>query len=143
MQYLISSQLFRRTDTELTDFPQIEIPVLQFHGREDPAVSKDGLAGTWDWVDGEYTLVTYPGVGHIPQLQVPDRFNDTIKAWLTRSHIRRLEAPWSFDHRDPRNTSVHRSCHVSISSFAWKPTWPPPGDKITRMLGRLRASRTL
>ena len=76
---------FEEPYTELTDFPQIEIPVLQFHGREDPAVSKDGLAGTWDWVDGEYTLVTYPGVGHIPQLQVPDRVNDTIKAWLNHN----------------------------------------------------------
>ena len=71
-----------QTYEELSGFPQVEMPVLQIHGLADPAVTKEGLADTWDWVDGEYTLVTYPGVGHIPHLQVPERVNAALRAWL-------------------------------------------------------------
>ena len=73
---------FRQPYKELTGFPQVEMPVLQIHGLADPAVTKEGLADTWDWVDGEYTLVTYPGVGHIPHLQVPERVNAALRTWL-------------------------------------------------------------
>ena len=45
-------------------------------------LTKEGLADTWDWVDGEYTLVTYPSVGHIPHMQVPERVNAALRAWL-------------------------------------------------------------
>ena len=72
----------REPYTEITDLPQIEIPVLQIHGLADLAVYKDGLADTWDWIDADYTLVTYPGVGHIPQLEVPDKVTQTIRRWL-------------------------------------------------------------
>ena len=50
---------FRQPYEELTGFPQVEMPVLQIHGLADPAVTKEGLADTWDWVDGEYTLELY------------------------------------------------------------------------------------
>ena len=60
----------------------IQVPVLQFHGLADLAVHESGLAGTWGWVDGDYTLVTYPGVGHIPHVEVPDRVTTTIRSWL-------------------------------------------------------------
>jgi len=73
---------FRQPYKELSGFPQVEMPVLQIHGLADPAVTKEGLADTWDWVDGEYTLVTYPGVGHIPHLQVPERVNAALRSWL-------------------------------------------------------------
>jgi len=46
------------------------------------AVYKDGLTDTWDWIDADYTLLTYPGVGHIPQLEVPDKVTKTIRGWL-------------------------------------------------------------
>ena len=73
----------RQPYTELTDLPQIKIPVLQIHGLADMAVHKNGLADTWDWVDADYTLVTYPGVGHIPQLQVPDKVTKVMRSWLS------------------------------------------------------------
>jgi len=73
---------FRQPYEELTGFPQVEMPVLQIHGLADPAVTKEGLADTWDWVDGEYTLVTYPGVGHIQHLPAPERVNAALRAWL-------------------------------------------------------------
>ena len=68
---------------ELTDWPQVDVPVLQFHGLEDTAVDKDGLSNTWDWIDRDYTLVTYPGVGHTVQIQAADRVIETMRWWLT------------------------------------------------------------
>ena len=68
---------------ELTDWPQIDMPVLQFHGLNDSAVDQDGLSNTWDWIDGDYTLVTYPGIGHTVQIQAADRVIETMRWWLT------------------------------------------------------------
>jgi len=68
---------------ELTDWPQIDMPVLQFHGLADSAVDKDGLSKTWDWIDGDYTLVTYPGIGHTVQIQAAERVIETMRWWLT------------------------------------------------------------
>lgn len=73
---------FRQPYEELVDFPPIQVPVLQMHGLADPAVSKDGLNNTWDWVGKEYSLVTFPEVGHIPHLQVPDKVNAELVKWL-------------------------------------------------------------
>ena len=68
---------------ELTDWPQIDMPVLQFHGLEDSAVDQDGLSHTWDWIDGDYMLVTYPGIGHTVQIAAADRVIETMRWWLT------------------------------------------------------------
>ena len=68
---------------ELTDWPQIDMPVLQFHGLQDSAVDEDGLSNTWDWIDGDYTLVTYPGIGHTVQIAAADRVIETMRWWLT------------------------------------------------------------
>jgi len=74
---------FKEPYVELTDWPQIDMPVLQFHGLEDSAVDKDGLSNTWDWIDGDYTLVTYPGIGHTVQIAAADRVIETMRWWLT------------------------------------------------------------
>ncbi len=73
---------FKEPYVELTDWPQIDMPVLQFHGLADSAVDKDGLSKTWDWIDGDYTLVTYPGIGHTVQIQAADRVIETMRWWL-------------------------------------------------------------
>ena len=62
--------------------PLIEVPVLQFHGLLDRAVDKDGLNRTWDRVGVDYTLVTYPDVGHDVQLVAAERVNATMRWWL-------------------------------------------------------------
>lgn len=64
------------------DLPNLEMPVLQFHGLKDTAVDKDGLKNTWDWVERDYTLVTVPTVGHWVQLEAADLVSDTMRAWL-------------------------------------------------------------
>ncbi len=62
--------------------PNIAMPVLQFHGLKDTAVDKDGLKGTWDWVDQDYTLVTIPKSGHFVQWDAAELVSQTMKAWL-------------------------------------------------------------
>ena len=67
---------------EMTDWPKIDVPVLQFHGLEDPYVDKDGLSNTWDWIGRDYTLITYPGVGHWVQLDAADAVTGAMRSWL-------------------------------------------------------------
>jgi len=65
-----------------TELPLVRVPVLQFHGLQDTALDKDGLNRTWDRIAADYTLVTYPDVGHDTPLEVPDRITDTMRWWL-------------------------------------------------------------
>jgi pimeloyl-ACP methyl ester carboxylesterase len=65
-----------------SDTPNIEMPVLQIHGLKDTAVDKDGLKGTWDWIDSDYTLLTIPNAGHFVQTEAPDLVSTTMQMWL-------------------------------------------------------------
>ncbi len=65
------------------EVPNINLPVLQFHGLKDKAVDKDGLKGTWDWIDQDYTLVTIPNAGHFVQWEAAEMVSQTMKAWLS------------------------------------------------------------
>lgn len=62
--------------------PNMEMPVLQFHGLLDTAVDKDGLIRTWEWVDADYTLVTLPDVGHWVQRDGAEVVTTTMRWWL-------------------------------------------------------------
>jgi pimeloyl-ACP methyl ester carboxylesterase len=75
------------------DFPQVKCPVLMFHGRNDIAVLPAGLAGTWDWVDNELTIVTFPDAGHWVQFDRADDVTKRILNWLsmTRSDSSKAE----------------------------------------------------
>ena len=63
--------------------PKINAPVLMFHGLEDPALHRNGLAGTWDWLEKDLTLVTVPGAGHFVQKDAEELVTSTMKWWLT------------------------------------------------------------
>ena len=63
-------------------FPRVTAPVLMFHGLADRALHRDGLAGTWDWVDKDLTLVTIPGAGHFVQQDAAELVTSTIRWWL-------------------------------------------------------------
>jgi pimeloyl-ACP methyl ester carboxylesterase len=65
-----------------TVLPMVTVPVLQFHGLADTALDKDGLNRTWDRVGADYTLVTYPDVGHDTPLEAADRVLETMRWWL-------------------------------------------------------------
>lgn len=62
--------------------PKIQMPVLQFHGLNDTALMPGGLNNTWDYLEKDWTLVTYPGVGHWSQHERPAESTAMIKAWL-------------------------------------------------------------
>lgn len=61
---------------------KVKAPVLMFHGLDDRALHRDGLAGTWDWLEKDLTLVTVPGAGHFVQQDAEDLVTSTMKWWL-------------------------------------------------------------
>ena len=65
------------------ELPKVKAPVLMFHGLGDRALHRNGLAGTWDWVEQDLTLVTIPGAGHFVQQDAAELVTSTMKWWLT------------------------------------------------------------
>ena len=63
--------------------PKIQVPVLMFHGLNDFALHRDALAGTWDWVEKDLTMVTIPGAAHFVQQDAADLVSSTMRWWLT------------------------------------------------------------
>ena len=61
---------------------RVQAPVLQIHGLDDQYLLHPALDGTWELLDGPYTLVTLPGVGHFVQEQADDAVNEAILKWL-------------------------------------------------------------
>jgi epoxide hydrolase 4 len=62
--------------------PNIQCPVLMFHGLEDKALLSSGLNGTWNWIDADLTLVTIPNAGHFVQQDAADKVTQTMVRWL-------------------------------------------------------------
>jgi pimeloyl-ACP methyl ester carboxylesterase len=61
----------------------IRAPTLILQGTEDrlvPVAASRGLAAARE----DWQLVVWEGVGHVPQLEVPERFVETISGWLDR-----------------------------------------------------------
>jgi epoxide hydrolase 4 len=67
----------------LPPLPKVKMPVLMFHGLGDQALHRNGLAGTWDWIEKDLTLVTIPGAGHFVQQDAAELVTSTMKSWLT------------------------------------------------------------
>ena len=64
--------------------PNVRCPVLMFHGLDDTALLPGALAGTWDWIDADLTLVTIPGAGHFVQQDAAELVSSTMRDWLLR-----------------------------------------------------------
>jgi pimeloyl-ACP methyl ester carboxylesterase len=62
--------------------PKVQAPVLLFHGLNDFALHRDALAGTWDWVEKDLTLVTIPGAAHFVQQDAAELVSSTMRWWL-------------------------------------------------------------
>jgi pimeloyl-ACP methyl ester carboxylesterase len=71
------------------DFPMVQCPVLMFHGRNDLSVLPAGLSGTWDWVDNELTIVTFPDAGHWVHFDRAEDVTRRILSWLEFSDPRK------------------------------------------------------
>ena len=65
------------------DLPKVQAPVLMFHGLDDRALHADGLAGTWNWVAKDLTLVTVPDAAHFVQQDAAELVTTTMKWWLS------------------------------------------------------------
>lgn len=62
--------------------PQLDLPLLVFHGLEDTALHSDGLNNTWDWNDGTTTIVAVPGANHFVQQDAAEVVTSTMRWWL-------------------------------------------------------------
>jgi pimeloyl-ACP methyl ester carboxylesterase len=62
--------------------PNVQMPVLMFHGLDDWALNAHGLNDTWEWVDRDLTLVTVPGSGYFVQQDAAKLVSTTMKWWL-------------------------------------------------------------
>jgi pimeloyl-ACP methyl ester carboxylesterase len=65
-------------------FPAVKCPVLLIHGLKDQALLPGALNDTWNWVEGDLTLMTIPGAGHFVQQDAADLVTRMMLAWLTR-----------------------------------------------------------
>ncbi len=66
----------------VVDVPNIQCPVLQFHGLNDRVLLPGALNGTWEHVDADWTLVTLPETGHWAHHEQADLVTDSMKWWL-------------------------------------------------------------
>ncbi len=71
-------------DPEMATVPNVKCPVLMFHGLDDQALLPGALAGTWNWIDADLTLVTIPGANHFVQQDAPELVSTTMRDWLLR-----------------------------------------------------------
>ncbi len=62
--------------------PQLDAPLLVFHGLEDTALHSDGLNNTWDWNDSDTTIVAVPGANHFVQQDAAELVTQTMRWWL-------------------------------------------------------------
>jgi len=69
-------------------YPRVKCPVLVLHGLLDRALHAAGHNGTWDWVDGDTTLVVFPKAGHFVQHDEARKVTDTMVDWLSRTSER-------------------------------------------------------
>ncbi len=65
------------------ELAKVKAPVLMFHGLDDRALHRDALAGTWNWLEKDLTLVTVPGAGHFVQQDAADLVTSTMRWWLS------------------------------------------------------------
>ena len=62
--------------------PQLDVPLLVFHGLQDTALHSNGLNNTWDWNDADTTIVTAPTANHFVQQDAAELVTSTMQWWL-------------------------------------------------------------
>ena len=63
---------------------KVQCPVLLVHGLADQALLHPALAGTWEWVEKDLTLLTIPGADHWVHHDAPELVTRTLVGWLAR-----------------------------------------------------------
>jgi pimeloyl-ACP methyl ester carboxylesterase len=67
---------------EAPSAPQLDVPLLVFHGLQDTALHSDGLNNTWDWNNMDTTIVSAPTANHFVQQDAAELVTTTMKWWL-------------------------------------------------------------
>jgi pimeloyl-ACP methyl ester carboxylesterase len=65
------------------DLPPVKCPVLMIHGLKDKYLLPGALAGTWNWVEKDLTIVTVPGAGHFVHRDAEALVTRRMVCWLT------------------------------------------------------------
>ena len=72
----------------MPEYPQVQMPVLMFHGLQDRALLPGALNETWNWIDNSLTLVTIPDANHWAQNDAADEVNAVMRDWLDRRYAK-------------------------------------------------------
>lgn len=85
------ARMFRKPSSFVTMIRDIQAPTLVVHGLEDRIVSPTAI----EWLCSlrpDWQFVQMQDTGHVPQLDAPIRFLDTIAPWLQASLKREITA---------------------------------------------------
>jgi len=65
---------------------RLTVPTLVMHGRDDMLIPWFGGERTAKAIPGS-TFIVYPGVGHVPMEQIPDKSAADLEAWITTKSL--------------------------------------------------------
>ncbi len=69
-------------DPKIVEQPKIKAPVLIIFGTKDQYVNKAGLNNSWEWIEGDLTLVAISSAGHFVQQDASQKVTNHISSWL-------------------------------------------------------------
>lgn len=84
----VSDQTFRYLTADPTLLSTIAVPTLVLWGEQDPLIEAASAEKFGKAIPGA-TVILYPNVGHMPQLEVPDKSGADVEAFLRRVLIER------------------------------------------------------
>ena len=64
------------------EFPKVSPGAHVPRPRRSARCTRTALAGTWDWLEKDLTLVTVPGAGHFVQQDAAELVTSTMQSWL-------------------------------------------------------------
>jgi pimeloyl-ACP methyl ester carboxylesterase len=67
--------------------PNVQAPVLILHGLADPFLLPACHNNTWDFVNGQVILKTFPGIGHFIMQDAPRLVTQEIYRWLREQRL--------------------------------------------------------
>ncbi len=67
--------------------PDVQVPVLMFHGLADQFLLPGATDGTWQWITKPFTLVTVPGAGHFVQQDASALITRRMAHWLATEQL--------------------------------------------------------
>ncbi len=85
---VVSESPFKFTKADPAQLSTITVPTLVLWGEQDPLIEVASARKFGGAIPGA-TIVTYPDVGHMPQLEVPDKSGADVDAFLRLALIER------------------------------------------------------